>query len=81
MTKSHHGFSPAATAVRYLQAGDRDGPAWVFHHCMDAADRAAFDEALVLTDHPLAHRAGSCEARFRAYVDELANATREGKSP
>lgn len=72
MTKqSHYGFKPAGLAAARVAQGDGAGAAWVFHRCMDAADRDAFDAALVSVEHPLAFEAGTCESRFRAYVAEL----------
>ena len=57
-------------ATRVLD-GDKDGIAWIFHHCMTQADRGQFDKDLVEARHELAFEAGTQEQRFTALVNAL----------
>jgi hypothetical protein len=43
---------------------------WVFHQCMTAEDRAAFDAWLVAEQHPLSFEPGTTEQRFTRLVHE-----------
>lgn len=54
-------------ATRVLD-GDKNGVAWVFHHCMLQTDRDQFDKDLVEANHPLAFQAGTQEERFSSIV-------------
>ena len=68
-------FQPAAAALRRVRNGDPDGANWVFFMHMSKNDREHFDAALIDANHPLAFQAGTQEARFRAYVEELVQRT------
>lgn len=62
-----------ADAVQgYKQDGEQH-IAWVFHHCMTADERLAFDLFLVKMKDPLAWEAGTPERRFYTRVKRMAN--------
>ena len=60
----------AAQAAQTELRGE-NGISWVFHHVMDSADRLKFDGFLVQHKHPLAYEAGTCENRFRRFVQRM----------
>lgn len=43
---------------------------WAFHRIMTGADRKAFDDILVASQHPLAYQPGTTEWRFKQYITE-----------
>lgn len=68
------GFGYARDAAHRLAQGDNDGPAWVWHHCMDSEAREGFSAFLVQSQHPLAYAAGSPEWRFRTFATDFRTA-------
>lgn len=53
-----------AQANELLCCAAIQGPSWVYHRRLDAADRDAFDILLIATNHPLIYEPGSQWYRF-----------------
>jgi len=67
----------AAAVDRFRREGER-GIDWVWLWA-PAEQRAAVDDWLVRTRHPLAYQAGTPESRFRQLVREITATTKQGQ--